>query len=252
MRSFVSAVLACAAATLLRAAPVPATGPVSVVTFPIPGHVESAQKGHFVELTLAMGEAAGLALDLKVQPPSRSIGEFLEGRRMVLFPGLDVFFDAAHPRVRTRYSFNCKKDYIYTIKGRPAYATLAALAGRHVGLTQGYPYGPEVTRRKDIHYETALSDEANVQKLLKGRIDAFIVETSAGTRAFQSQDVLDQMQFDDDKPVSQQDVYWAFQNTDEGRALANKFDLALEALLARSDFYQRFDASVILPRGCKP
>ena len=224
---------------------------IPVAGFPIPGHIESPTKGHFVELTLAIAKEAKLDIDIQISPPPRAIESFMQGKSRVLFPSLDIFFAPGQPIVRTKGSFNCKEDFVFTKKGQPAYKTLDELKGKHVGLTQGYPYVKEVLERKDIVFETALSDEANVEKLMKGRLDAFIVEKASGTRAFQNVNAFDAMQVDYKKPVSQQDVYWAFQNTDEGHALAKQFDTALFKLYKRPDFYQHFKVGVIEPMGCK-
>lgn len=224
---------------------------ITVAGFPIPGHIESPTKGHFVELTLAIAQEAKLDIDIQISPPPRAIESFMQGKSQVLFPSLDIFFAPDQPIVRTKGSFNCKEDFVFTKKGSPAYRSLDELKGKRVGLTQGYPYVKEVIARKDIDYETALTDEANVEKLMKGRLDAFVVEKASGTRAFQNVNAFADMQVDYKKPVSQQDVYWAFQNNPEGHALAQKFDAALSALFKRPDFYQRFKVGVIEPRGCK-
>ena len=228
-----------------------AVAQIAVAGFPIPGHIESPTKGHFVELTLAIAKEAKLDIDIQISPPPRAIESFMQGKSKVLFPSLDVFFAPDQPIVRTKGSFNCKEDFVFTKKGSPAYHTLDDLKGRHVGLTQGYPYVKEVIERKDIIFETALSDEANVEKLMKGRLEAFVVEKASGTRAFQNVDAFANMQVDYKKPVSQQDVYWAFQNNEEGHALAQQFDKALFKLYKQPDFYQRFKVGVIDPMGCR-
>jgi polar amino acid transport system substrate-binding protein len=227
-----------------------AVAQIPVAGFPIPGHIESPTKGHFVELTLALAKEARLDIDIQISPPPRAIESFMQGKSQVLFPALDVFFAPGQPIVRTKGSFNCKEDFVFTKRGKPAYHTLDELTGKSVGLTQGYPYVKEVVERRDIGFETALSDEANVEKLMKGRLDAFVVEKASGTRAFQNVNAFADMQVDYKKPVSRQDVYWAFQNTEEGRALAQKFDQALFKLYKQADFYQHFKVGVIEPMGC--
>jgi polar amino acid transport system substrate-binding protein len=228
-----------------------AAAQITVAGFPIPGHIESPTKGHFVELTRAIAKEAGLEIDIQIAPPPRAIESFMQGKSKVLFPSLDVFFAAGQPIVHTTGSFNCKEDFVFTKKGQPGFKSLDELKGKHVGLTQGYPYVKEVLERKDIGYETALTDEANVEKLMKGRLDAFVVEKASGTRAFQNVGAFADMQVDFKKPVSQQDVYWAFQNNDEGHSLARQFDTALTKLYKRPDFYQHFKVGVIEPLGCK-
>ena len=227
-----------------------ASAQIVVAGFPIPGHIESPSKGHFVELTLAIAKEAQLDLDIQISPPPRAIEGFMQGKSKVLFPALDVFFGPEQRFVRTKGSFNCKEDFVFTKKGSPALHTLDELKGKQVGLTQGYPYVKAVTEHQGVGYQTALTDEANVEKLMKGRLDAFVVEKSSGTRAFQKVGAFAQMQVDYKRPVSRQDVYWAFQDTDEGRTLARKFDAALSKLYKRADFYQRFKVGVIEPKGC--
>jgi polar amino acid transport system substrate-binding protein len=241
----------CVVGILLIACAQAGLAQIPVAGFPIPGHIESPTKGHFVELTLAIAQEAQLDIDIQISPPPRAIESFMQGKSRVLFPSLDIFFAAGQTIVRTKGSFNCKEDFVFTKKGSPAYHTLDELRGKRVGLTQGYPYVKAVIERQDIGYERALSDEANVEKLMKGRLDAFVVEKASGTRAFQNVNAFADMQVDYKKPVSQQDVYWAFQNTDEGRALAQQFDQALFKLYKQPDFYQRFKVGVIEPMGCK-
>jgi polar amino acid transport system substrate-binding protein len=225
---------------------------ITAVGFPIAGHMESPTKGHFIDITLAMAKEANLEFDIKISPASRAIETFMQGKVKMLFPALDTYYAPGQTIVRTKGSFNCKEDFIYTKKGQPFYKTLDDVKGKRVGLTQGFPYVKSVVDRKDINWETAQSDDANVEKLMRGRLDAFLVEKSAAASAFENVRATANMQVDFKFPVSQQDVYWAFQNNDEGRALAQNMDAALNTLVKRSDFSQRFNAEVITPRGCKP
>jgi polar amino acid transport system substrate-binding protein len=235
---------------LLLATPVRADAPLPVAAFLIPGHIESASTGHFVELTQAVAQEARLPIEIDVFPPPRAIGNYLQGRHAMLFPALDVFFPPGKAFVRTRGSFNCKEDFVFTKKGAAFYTRLDALKGKRVGLTRGYPYVNELRARQDILFEEAATDEANVEKLMNGYIEAFVVEKESGTRAFRKMNALDKMQVQLASPVSRQDVYWAFQANAQGREWARQFDLALERLQKDKKAFARFNPSVITPRGC--
>jgi hypothetical protein len=70
-------------------------------------------------------------------------------------------------------------------------------------------------------------------------------------RAFQNVNAFADMQVDYSRPVSQQDVYWAFQDTPQGRDLALQFDLAFSRLYKQKSFCRLFTVDVINPQGCK-
>ena len=57
------------------------------------------------------------------------------------------------------------------------------------------------------------------------------------------------MQYDPKHPVSRQEVYYAFQNTPEGRQLAEKFSNAL-AQLKREGRFQSITRGITFARGC--
>ncbi|MFV0934176.1 substrate-binding periplasmic protein [Pseudomonas jessenii] len=222
---------------------------INIVTFPIPGHVESESKGLFIELTHEVAHRAGTDIAINVLPPLRAVHEYFDGSYAVLFPALDVTFAPGQPITRTAESIDCKEDFVFTRKGSQLLKTLDDLKGKHVGITRGYPYAREITENKEMIIEAAASDETNIRKLIAGHLDAFILDEKTGVQAFQDLGLVAQMQYAPKVPVSRQDVYYAFQNTADGEALAAKFSLALNQMKA-SGRYHEITRGVTIGEGC--
>jgi polar amino acid transport system substrate-binding protein len=229
--------------------PVVAQAQVEVTTYPIPVHVESNTSGLFVELTLAVARQAGTDIRISVLPPPRAVANFVSGQNAVLFPALDVLFPVGAKIVRTREAIDCKEDFIFTRRGTPLLTALKDLKGRRVGITRGYPYAREVSQNGLFKVEEALSDEANIRKLMAGHIDAFVLDEKTGVKAFQQMGLTGQMQYASGLPVSRQEVYYAFQNNAEGRKLAEGFSAALEKL-KRDGQYQQITQGITFQKGC--
>lgn len=222
---------------------------INLATFPIPGHVESETKGLFIELTREIARQTGSDIDIKVLPPLRAIHGYFDGSYAALFPALDVTFAPGQPITRTAESIDCKEDFVFTKKGAPLLKTLGDLKGKHVGITRGYPYAREVTENKNMVIEAATSDETNIRKLIAGHLDAFVLDEKTGVQAFQDLGLSAEMQYAPKQPVSRQDVYYAFQNTPDGRALATKFSQALASMKA-SGRYREITRGITIGRGC--
>jgi len=222
---------------------------VALATFPIPVHVENENKGLFIELTREVARQTGTDININVLPPLRAVHGFFDGSQAALFPALDVTFAPGQPITRTAESIDCKEDFVFTKKGNPMLKTLDDLKGKHVGITRGYPYAREVTDNKEMVIETATSDETNIRKLIAGHLDAFVLDEKTGVKAFEELGLAAQMQYAPKEPVSRQDVYYAFQNTPDGKALAAKFSHALAQMKA-SGRYQQITRGITIGKGC--
>lgn len=236
-------------ALLLPATTVLAESPLPVVTYPIPVHVENANSGLFIDLAKAVADKAGIPIRISVQPPPRAIQNFSGGSHAMLFPALDVLFPADTTIVRSPEAIDCKEDFVFTREGTPRLTSLEDLAGHRVGITRGYPYAREVSDGKLFVVEPANSDEANLKKLVAGHIDAFILDEKTGIKALEATGLTQKVQYDQSRPVSRQEVYYAFQNTPEGRQLAERFSAAL-AELKQDGRYQSITHGITFARGC--
>ncbi len=188
-------------------------------THPIPRLVVDEHHGAFVELTRTIAERANLDIEIVVCPTKRAITYFQHQEFDVLFPGLDVYFSSERPPIQSVECILIKQDFVFTKQGTALLKTIKELEGKRVGITFGYPYTIELTENSLIVFENAPGDENNIKKLLSGRIDAFVVELIAGLQASINVGVVDQIQYDSTSPIAQQNVYYAFQNTEAGKHL---------------------------------
>lgn len=206
---------------------------LTIATFPIPLMVESKDKGVFIELTKAVAKEAGYELKIQVYPPPRTLKEFAAKKVDGIFPALKVTMPVAYERSESVY---VKRDYAFTVKGKPALQTLGELAGKRVAITSGYPYAEVLTSQEDIRFETANSDEQNVKKLLAGRVNAFVVEEKSGLTAFSKDGSRDKISYNAGKPLSEQDVFYAFQQSNSGKVRSDRISQALKTLKDNGTF----------------
>ena len=204
---------------------------IKLGTFQIPLMVESSEKGLFVDLTKEIAKRAGVEMEIVVTPPARTADQFAKNEIDGWFPGLDVTMPKTPAKSAPIY---IKTDFIFYKKGKEA-KSIADLKGKTVGITNGYPYDKAVTGSTSFKLETAAEDVYKMKKLGAGRIDAFIVEEKTGLKAKEQSGEKDILYSSAD-PVSKQEVYYAFQNTDEGRQLAEKFSKAIKEMQQDGSF----------------
>lgn len=204
-------------------------------TFPIPLMVIDENNGVFVELTKEIAKRAGLTVSIKVEPPLRTVDNFQKGSVQSIFPALDVNFPAG-AKIERSDSIYVKQDFAFIKKGTPMLNTIKGLEGKKIGITKGYPYVAELTGNKNVIMDAADSDELNAKKLAAGRIDAFVVEEKTGLQAFKNVNLLDQIDYDKQIPLSKQDVYYAFPSNEIGKTLAKKVSDAMNAMKADGTF----------------
>lgn len=199
--------------------------PLRFVTFPIPLMVESSTKGIFIDLTKEIAKRNNMQVKIEVLPIGKSILAFSSSQADALFPALDAYTPKKSPRSVFFYQ---KTDFVFYKKGQNL-ASIKDLEGKRVGLTFRYPYAKELTENRKIRFEYSEDDVTNMKKLGQGRIDAFVVEERSGLQALNVSGAKDIIH-DAGQPLSRQDVYYAFQDNSEGRAMAQKFTRALEKM----------------------
>ncbi len=207
-------------------------------TFPIPKMVLDEKNGNFVELTRVLSQRAGLDIKIIVKPTKRTIQNFQLDEIDVLFPALDVNFSPGNEPIKSGELLYVKKDYVFTRKGEPLLKTIKDLECKKIGITLGYPYARKLTGNPLVEFDRAHSDELNVLKLMSKRFDAFIVEEVTGLKAFESKGATDKIQYDPDNPISEMDVYYAFQNSRKGKRLAEIVTIVLGEMKQDGTFYE--------------
>ncbi|QDG77536.1 ABC transporter substrate-binding protein [Labrenzia sp. PHM005] len=199
-------------------------------TFVIPLMVVDEENGIFIELTNEILKRANLEADIILMPPKRTLLYFSTKDVDVIFPALDVFFATGVKYTKPTEIFYEKEDFVFTRKGEELLRIVPELEEKYVGITRGYAYAPELMENRFIHIERANTDEQNAHKLITGRMDAFVVEEHSGLKAFKNTGLEDKVQYDPNTPLSRQDVFYAFQGSNEGQALAVRFSDALRSM----------------------
>lgn len=208
----------------------PRKPPLIFASYPIPLMVENETEGVFIELTEEIIKRLELDAKIRVSPPQRSINDLVKGRVDVLFPSLDALFVTGDVYTKSEELIYIKEDYVFTRKGDTMLTTIGDLKGKVVGVTRGYPYAREVVRNESFKLDYSLTDEICVQKLIIGRVEAFIVEEKTGITAFKKQGVEKLMQYNPALPISKQDVYYATGRNGRGKQLALDISSALKAM----------------------
>jgi polar amino acid transport system substrate-binding protein len=199
-------------------------------TFPIPLMVEDGEHGVFIELTKTIAQKAKIEIEIVISPPKRTMSYFTKQKVDAIFPALDINFPEGTSFEKANEIIYIKEDFVFTKKGSPLYKVIPDLEGKKIGITSGYPYTKELTDNHLIQLEPMDSDEVNAQKLIKGRIDGFVVEEKSGLKAFEKTGLQSQIQYDPGTPLSKQDVYYAFQATDKGRELSRRISDVLKQM----------------------
>lgn len=198
---------------------------IRLATFPIPLMVENENSGIFVELLQAIEARIPYRIELSVYPTKRTLHLFENNKVDGYFPALDVVINVPFQRSENIYE---KEDFAFVKQGSDVPTSIASLNNKHIGLTSGYPYVAEIAEAADkVSY--AVNDYANVLKLEAGRIDVFIGEEKSGLQAIKASH-LDSIIYNPTNPLSEQDVYFAFQDSAQGKVYADHFSQALNEL----------------------
>ncbi len=211
---------------------------IRIGTFPIPLMVVDSENGVFIDLTNEILKRAKLDAEIVVLPPKRTMLYFNTKDVDVVFPALDVFFATGIEYTKPSEIFYVKEDFVFTRKGDDLLRIIPELEDKYVGITRGYAYAPELLGNPFVKIELVNTDEQNAQKLIAGRVDAFVVEEFSGLKAFKDLGLEDKVQYDPTTPLSRQDVFFAFQGTDDGKALSDRFSEALRAMKNDGTFDQ--------------
>ena len=197
-------------------------------TLQIPLLIEDEEHGVFIEVFQEVVKRAGERAELIISSGNRSKKMFCDGEVDMYFPALENSLACSSVNSTPFYH---KEEIVFVPEGSPIISDINQLEGKVVGVTKGYSYGAGLTSNPKIELDYADSDVLNMRKLSKGRTQAFVVKTQSGLKALQESGVTNVV-YDVKKPLSSRATYFAFHETDEGRALAEKFSNAIEAMIS--------------------
>lgn len=207
------------------------------IAFPAPGAMESPTKGALIELALhAFERMEGDTLEIEMLPARRANREFKNGNADLFIAG-DATIDSPSPdeqsqtiKVHTGFTTG---QMVLTRAGSPLLKTVSDLKGKIVGILAGWEYPETFVNDESIIKEPTASLEQNIKKLLKGRVDALLDDTSLLMMEIDKLSVEDKVQYDiNSDPILPYLVTYDFQNTPAGETLSNNFIAAMKELVA--------------------
>ena len=86
----------------------------------------------------------------------------------------------------------------------------------------------------------AASDEDCIQLVSLYRADLFIGEEITGLAAIKTLKLESKISYNKYTPISSQNVYFAFQDNDEGRKKSERFDKALKSIIMSGQYNKLF------------
>lgn len=202
--------------------------PAVLGTFTIPKMVESEEKGLFIDVVREIETRIGQQFTIKILSPKRTIKAFEDGEIFGFFPGTEGRVRQIK-NVVTSLVFYVKRDLIFSKKG-VSLTSIEALEGKKVGVTSGYIYAQELMSNPNITFVKSDSDAISMKNLAIGRLDAFVVEEFSGLTALEDCDCADDVTYDPTAVIASQAVSFAFQATEQGRALAEEFSMAIREM----------------------
>ncbi|MFW7379995.1 MAG: hypothetical protein ACOH5I_14370 [Oligoflexus sp.] len=183
---------------------------LSLVTFPIPGLIDSQRRGPFIELLRELEQRSGRKIFIDVLPPKRATKYFLAGKYDAMFPALLAKLPKNFPYCRSDLIY-MKKDFLFYRQTHPI-SWRKTQEKIHIGLVSGYitPLEKDFIS-KNITFEKTMNMLANMRKLLSGRIDAVISEEFEALAAIKALKATTQISYDPDQSLHSAETYIIFQ-----------------------------------------
>ncbi len=147
---------------------------VTIYGIEIPGLHQQDNQGSYDKIITQVFSQEKLAT-LKIYPPIRAQLMFAQCQKNCCFSPANKRDDFYHFNgdISQTEAMNIAKIYIFVGKNQRPIDNLAALQNKKIGARTGMPYGTNFEKAQlTVHYVDTI--EQNIQKLLLGRIDAFI------------------------------------------------------------------------------
>ncbi len=203
---------------------------IKLSSYYIPGLVESETKGLMVEMLKAIEQETNIRFELTLMPTARVQHSFLVGKTYGYFPELEDF---RPPESCRTVSFMQKKIVAFTRKDSLPIKAVADLEGKKVGAVTGYSYGINIINNSKINLQRVANEQANIKKLLSGRIDVVVGDLDSTVNAINELKMEDQIHFDPAQPIDLLDVYFVFPSHDDGKLHCEMVSNGIEKLRKR-------------------
>ena len=206
----------------------------------IEGYIESATEGVGTELlneVLRRVKSKGYEIEARYQPSLRAISNFIKGEADICFPiinGGDYHrsgykeWNVSQMPAHSAPLYTAGGFVIYSRSDKQVYDSLDALNGKKVGVIRGAYIPAALKRSKTILVEEVNSGEQNFEKLLRGRIDAFLVQKQWAMGILKQTELKG---FHRGKEFDKIIGSFIFQQTQEGMNLLAEFNYAIGSMI---------------------
>ncbi|WP_339842371.1 transporter substrate-binding domain-containing protein [uncultured Halopseudomonas sp.] len=195
-------------------------------------------KGADKDISEHLLKQMGYEVEWKLKPWRRVLRDVAKGEADAI---LDI---APHPDYTANYLFTAEplsthETVLFHDRRRPhAFQSLTDLSGLVIGVSPGYLYNNDAFISSDAFYrEPAPSFEANLQKLVRGRVDMVAMSRPVGLYTSHALGLTEQVAYHPE-PLSQSDFYLAFHQAPQWQEPAQTFSVALKAF-KKTEEYQR-------------
>ncbi len=216
-----------------------AAGAQEVVTFddanpPYMFQKDGKPAGLYVALATEAFKRAGIAADIRVAPWKRAVQAAEDGSS-----ALGGCYSNADRLAKYDFTDGLFEETLVLIvqKGKAfKYGGVADLRGKRIGVMAGWSYGDDFDKAKAdkaLTADEADSDDANIRKLLAGRVDAIIMDRLAATKQFSAAlagtEILP-------TPLTRNATYIIFKKSLGKQAVIAKLNAALKAMRADGSY----------------
>ncbi|MGO1118131.1 substrate-binding periplasmic protein [Rhodovibrionaceae bacterium A322] len=180
---------------------------------------------------------ADFELEVEVLPGKRALSLFDQGQGDVFVPAqLEQIASGMfqHPVVSSEPVLDFQR-FVYVKAGQKNLTSLAELSGKRIGLVRGYSYGPLIDKNETFAPVYGTDVSQLIKMLNRDRIDAFIAFPNSVYRLTKWSDET-APQRDAMAPITRNRITFAFRDTQKGRELRRKFNLAIEQMKADGSF----------------
>lgn len=227
----------------------PSTKTYLIGSYYIPGLVNTNGTGTFVDIFEAIKKQTGLALKLQIRPTLRTQREFRDGQLVGYFPELFEGLPLPADQLLLSEPFWRKPVHLFYRRGEAEITHWQDLEGKRVALVRGYTYGKSITANRKIRLNYVDSDIQSLKMLLFNRVDYILGDLHSTINAVEKLGFKGKVDYTDN-PLFELDVYFVFQDNEEGEYLESRISEAIRTL-KRSEFYDLLlqESTTIIPQN---
>ena len=200
----------------------------TIGSYYIPNLVIDQQQGLFIKMHNEVLRRLSLDTNLIIQPTKRTQRDFKHHKLDAYFP--ELLENLPKSDVIISDPFYLKKIVLFTKVGSDI-KTMDDLEGKIVGAVTGYSYGENITNNQSINLDYTKNDNDNIERLMRGYIDAIIGDSKSTVAAIESSKHAEQIYYDLDKPIDVLDVFYVCQDSISGKTLCSAINDAIEQMI---------------------